>query len=152
MNHSSPPYYLACSASKVSERRTNLVLAARKGSQTFCWTIVSGTNLQLNHALPGVLCDYLVARVSPGGTLNVAIELKSNVQHANHICDQLQAGLELLATDPTIKPRTVRALLVYYGRLPVMELRALDARKLTFRGQRVELLKQHSGYELANLQ
>jgi hypothetical protein len=140
------PWCACCRVWKMSEHATKVILPSNFRRASLPVWIASGTALQKNHRRSGRLCDYIV-HVPERGASYAVLELKSRVDNAVIVVEQLQGGLDLLAR--SIPPSAaVQAVLVHSRGLGTMEVRSLRRGRLVIRGSRVPIRLERSGAKL----
>jgi hypothetical protein len=128
----------------MEESGSKLTVPRRNGSgEALDWLIASGTCIQRHHGIGGKLCDFLSARNSSLPAY-FAIELKSRVQHAKDIVEQIQAGASILSSDGDGR-RDFHAVLVKSRGVSSNELRILKANKIHYRGVKYPIKVMNSG-------
>ena len=121
-----------CHAARCRERGCSVRLPASG------WCVcLRGSDYQRKHGWDGPLCDCLILWSHEQETVAGAVELKSGAVDASEAIRQLQAGADVLAELAASMPVTTFVPVVVHGRrIRAIDMRAIAAHAITFRGKR----------------
>lgn len=142
------PWCECCASTRVEDSGSKVKIPIKSsGGEKLKWRISSGTCIQRNHGGSGKLCDFLLARESSSPAY-FAVELKSRVQHAGNIADQIQSGATILEQHGDGRA-DFSAILVKSRGVSTHELRILRTKKINYRGVKHPIQVANSGCVLS---